>query len=242
VEDRAPVTKIPSGVTRLVGTDCVGRTDGTHCWEYDDDDRPRLVLSWPADEEVARFGQLCHRRVGEPWSCRTSIPADFASRPFLAGSDDGNVRGCAAEGRRIDCWSGPTSFGLELDAPVTELVYGNSACALANGRLWCWLTYHSAGRRRARAPERIRSIAMDQRSHVCGVLESKRIACWTIEQEREHYRIHAPEELADLENVEQVVAGEDHFCARSTDGRVACWGDLALRGGEPTFVGPTIID
>ncbi|MEZ4337735.1 MAG: hypothetical protein R3B82_14035 [Sandaracinaceae bacterium] len=235
----APVRRLESGVTRLLGTDCVERADGTVCSEGSVDVDDRWEVTWPPGDEVTNEGErLCHRAPEGPWDCMSGAPAELASRPLVARRSSEGSGGCAAEGARVDCWSGAVRYGFELDGPVTQLSYGGSACALAGGRLWCWRTYHRRGRRRLHGPAPVRSFAVQGGRRVCGVLSDGRVACWTLEAGDGDYPIGDPELVPGVSGARTVVAGPHHFCATLSSGRVVCWGALRYRGGEALTTPP----
>lgn len=64
-------------------------------------------------------------------------------------------------------------------------------------------------------------------SALCAVVAGGRVLCWDVWDVREHRRSEEPdpvEALPGLEGVVELVAGEQHFCARRAGGMVECWG------------------
>ena len=244
-----PIVHIDRGATRLwagSGQACARRADGVSCWGrvttsegLADIQAPRRMRDLPADGElVLHFSGVCRRDADGRLGCPADgPPPELASRPIIklfAGS------GCAALGAQVDCWSwqrSPTS--LTLPAPVTQVTVGSvRACALSGGEIACWEGPSVHPERLAR-PDGVRAFTQLAASEhrVCGLTDRRRALCWS---SAPGGRLGPAEDPTGLDDLVEITAADDSFCARRAGGTVVCWGKYELRGIEP-FVGPTPI-
>jgi hypothetical protein len=143
------------------------------------------------------------------------------------------------------CWGEPrTAEGVELPDAVDEIGFssgGNSGCARAAGRVSCWSDSRLAPAPSSAPPQewnrarRVQGLHGAQKLVVGGgfacAIAHDEVVCWgangsgQLGDGTQADRLE-PRGVAGLEGVVEIAAGESSACARTRDGRVACWGAL----------------
>jgi Regulator of chromosome condensation (RCC1) repeat len=143
------------------------------------------------------------------------------------------------------CWGEPrTTEGVELPNAVDEIGLssgGNGGCARAAGRVSCWSDSRLAPVPKSAPPPEWNRARRVQGLHgarklVVGAgfacaIAGDQVVCWgangsgQLGDGTQTDRLE-PRGIAGLEGVVEIAAGESSACARTREGRVACWGAL----------------
>jgi len=123
--------------------------------------------------------------------------------------------------------------------PVTQLSLGKHSCAVVKDKsLWCWGA-NASGQlglgtltdepqpRRVEALAGVSAVAVSDRA-TCAVDVAKTLWCWGSNQVYELLD-EGPDQTkpwrTSMRDVEEIAAGPSHFCARTAQGEITCWGN-----------------
>ncbi|NUO47419.1 MAG: hypothetical protein HOV80_01040 [Polyangiaceae bacterium] len=209
------------------------------------------------DKKIRCFGQLYLADGMEPQKKVITLPLPPATSLAM---DDGWACGLSEDGKKAHCigsakdWTGQQSdkpYSLDLPEKGKSLLHGSSdLCVLGDsGKAHCiGLTASLLGRTGVVEPRVFRAYpgTADTWSlsgfNVCRVTKEGGLECAGSSEDmpepREwEQRVAVP--VLGLQNAVEIVAGEEHACARHQDGTVSCWGgsweDSALPRKRPNL-------
>lgn len=166
----------------------------------------------------------------------------------------GDLLTCVRVAQGVTCWGydaygqahnppGTLIPGLETSAQL-DAVWLHACARLQSGEVACWGRNHlgqlGLGAADAAAhptpaivpnlPAKVVDLAAGAK-HTCALLETGRVRCWGANEAGQLGRgfidpdVHATaEDVLGIDQVSEIDSGDDHTCARRTDGSVWCWG------------------
>ena len=240
-----PVVLQVSPVRLALGQEhaCAVVAGALSCWGLDDDGQlgtpPAVVGVGQGAFSVTGATSWTVPAAGERHSCGL----DASGRIWCWGANDIGQLGAGDQTPSAT----PRAVALPTVALDVRTLFGHTCAVLADATLWCWGANAEGqlgqgdqypGHDQA-LPVRVGTnsdwtfVATGQ-GHGCGIRAPGTLFCWGRNSDGElgqgstqDIELRSPTQVGTDSDWVEVACGQNHTCARKTDGRLFCWGSMA---------------